>query len=503
MPTKTIIAIGFAVCVAAGAGIALLLQDINKHQFEAGQTFFKVAEVDEKTTDPAVWGRNFPRQYDTYQRTVDMEHTRFGGSDADPASPGRTTSRIEADPRLRTMWAGYAFAVDFREERGHAYMLQDQRETGRQQAAAQPGACLHCHASTTVVFRDAGRKAGAAGTGDEPLLSPAGLAQLQKGFEVVCAMPYAEAAKLADHPVTCIDCHDPGSMNLRITRPGFLNGVQALAASTDPVPHLASIERWRKGNRQKPYDPNHEATRQEMRSFVCAQCHVEYYFKGDEKTLTFPWTEGLTANDAIAFYDNVGFSDFKHATTEVSVIKAQHPDFETWSQGIHASNGVTCADCHMSYMREGAAKISDHQVASPMRSEATINQSCLTCHHSSAAEMQQRVDTIHQRWEDAKNVSFTAVQALIDDLTAAVQSVTATPEQLAQAGDFQRKAQFIVDYSVSENSRGFHAPAYSISILNQATDYARSGQLVLRGVDVDNARGPETYDIQPVEPPAR
>lgn len=481
MPTKTIIAIGFVVCVAAGAGIALLLQDINKHQFEAGQTFFKVAEVDERTTDPAVWGRNFPRQYDTYQRTVDMEHTRFGGSEADPASPGKTTSKIDADPRLRTMWAGYAFAVDFREERGHAYMLQDQLETERQKAAAQPGACLHCHASTTVAFREAGRKAGVAGTGDEPLLSPAGLAQLQKGFEVVCAMPYAEAVKLTDHPITCIDCHDPGSMNLRITRPGFLNGVQALAASTDPLPHLASIERWRKGNRRKPYDPNHEATRQEMRSFVCAQCHVEYYFKGDGKLLTFPWHNGLKIEQILAYYDEPKFKDGKphqdwaHQRTGAPALKAQHPEFETWSQGTHARAGVACADCHMPYVRDGAVKVSSHHVRSPL---LDVAKACQTCHHTSEEELKARVATIQERTEQLMDRALDGLCALIADVEAA-RAAGYTDADLAPARQSQRQAGWRIDFVNAENSMGFHAAQESARILGEACDLARLGQVSL------------------------
>src|SRR5690606_32404641 len=94
------------------------------------------------------------------------------------------------------------------------------------------------------------------------------------------------------HPVSCIDCHDPQSMVVRVTRPGFINGIAALAASDEPVPHLPSVERWRQGNRREPYDPNTEASRQEMRSFVCGQCHVEYYC-ASRMTLTFPWGNGL------------------------------------------------------------------------------------------------------------------------------------------------------------------------------------------------------------------
>ena len=460
MPAKTTIAIGFVTCVAAGAGIALLLQNINQRQFEARQTHFKVVEVNEKTTDPAVWGRNFPHQYDSYQRTVDMELTRFGGSEADPADGHKTTSKIAADPRLKTMWAGYAFAVDFREERGHAYMLQDQRETDRQKVVAQPGACLHCHASTTVAYREVGLKAGAAGTGNEPLLSSEGLAQLNKGFETVCAMPYSEATKLTSHPVTCIDCHDPESMNLRITKPGFLNGVQALANSSDPVPHLASIERWRKGGRAKPYDPNREASRQEMRSFVCAQCHVEYYFKGEGKLLTYPWQNGLKVEQILAYYDEPKFKDgqphkdWTHKTTGAPVLKAQHPEFETWSQGTHARAGVACADCHMPYVRDGAVKVSSHHVRSPL---LDVSKSCQTCHRTSEDELKARVATIQDRTKKLMDRSLDALTALIGDLEKAKGDGYTEPD-LVPFLQAQRQASWRIYFFNAENSMIFHSP---------------------------------------------
>ena len=207
--------------------------------------------------------------------------------------------------------------------------------------------------------------------------------------------------------------------------------------------------------------------------------------------MTFPWHNGLSVYDAMKYYDEVGWTDFTHKDTGAPILKAQHPDFETWSNGIHADNGVSCADCHMGYKRNGAQKTSDHQIASPVRDEATINSTCLTCHHSSAQQMKKRVDVIQSRWTDAKNVTFQALDDLIADLTAAVKAGNVPEDQLNKARDFQRKAQFIVDYSVSENSHGFHAPAYSISILNQATDWAQKGRLVLQGIDVDSYPGPQ------------
>jgi len=181
----------------------------------------------------------------------------------------------------------------------------------------------------------------------------------------------------------------------------------------------------------------------------------------------------------------VGWTDFEHKLTGAKAVKARHPDFETFAQGVHYQAGVTCADCHMSYTRQGAMKVSDHQIASPMRSEETINSSCMTCHHTTATAMRERVEGIHDRYEHAKNVSFDALDALIADIEAAVTAGTTPEPQLALARDYQRKAQFFLDYVVSENSRGFHAPAYTLRILNDVTDASRKGQLALTGVETE------------------
>ena len=195
-------------------GLFALRDNMSDRKAEAHNTTFKLTEPTERTTDPAEWGKNFPRQYDSYKRTVDMERTRYGGSEADPGRDRRRRraqdhSNIEQDPRLKTMWNGYAFAIDFREDRGHAYMLHDQRETDRVLKKPQVGACLHCHASITVAYRQAGIDAGAPGTLDEPLLSAHGQEQLMTGFPIISAMPYEEASAKVEHPVTCLDCHDP------------------------------------------------------------------------------------------------------------------------------------------------------------------------------------------------------------------------------------------------------------------------------------------------------
>lgn len=475
-----------AVIAALGlVAVMLLRENIAQRKAEAKYTTFRVVELSEQTSDPAEWGKNFPRQYDAYKRTVDMEHTRYGGSEADPFAVGedgirKTVSKIEQDPRLKTMWAGYAFAIDFREERGHAYMLHDQRETDRVLKRNQPGACLHCHASTTVPYRQAGLDAGAAGTLADPLLSAAGKEQLMKGFSIVSAEPYSNATQRAQHPVSCIDCHDPQSMQLRITRPGFLNGIAALAASDDPLPHLPSITAWRKGDRAHPYDPNQLATRQEMRSFTCGQCHVEYYC-GPKTTLFFPWNKGLKVEQIEAYYDEykfpdgAPFSDWKHQLTGAAAIKVQHPEFELWNQGIHARSGVSCADCHMPYIREGASKISSHHVRSPL---LNVAQSCQVCHRYSENEIKERVFTIQDRTKKLMDRGLDAIVGLIADIGAAMKA-GATDAQLAEARQLQRKAQYRVDFINAENSMGFHAPQEAARILGEAIDYAQQGRLAV------------------------
>ncbi|MEX2219362.1 MAG: ammonia-forming cytochrome c nitrite reductase subunit c552 [Phycisphaerales bacterium] len=447
--------------VAAGLTVVvmLLLQNINQRKTEAQRVVFEIVKLTEDTVDPGEWGKNFPRQYDGYTRTVDVERTRYGGSE--------NIQHLDTRPVWRTIFNGYAFSIDYREERGHAYMLADQRETERVLRRAQPGACLHCHASVLKAYRDKGVEAGIAP--DEAHRGDA----IMKGFEVVCAMPYGEATKLVEHPVACIDCHAPDTLQLRVTRPGFINGIRALARSDYPIPHFASIERWRKGSRAEPYDPNTMASRQEMRSMACAQCHVEYHFAGEGKLLTYPWHKGLKAEQIEAYYDEVGWNDWVHADSGAPVLKAQHPEFELWSQGIHARAGVSCADCHMPYKREGAIKVSDHHIRSPV---LNIARACQTCHPASDSELIARVETIQSRTRGLMDRAESAVLDLIRSIQSA-RAAGASDEQLKAARALQRKAQWRLDFISAENSMGFHADQEAARLLGESMDYARQGQV--------------------------
>ena len=452
---------------AATVGVLALWRNIMARKAEARQTVFQVVNLSEAVDDPAEWGKNYPRQYDSYRRTVDTERTRHGGSEA--------FQKLDADARWRTLFQGYAFGVDYREERGHAYMLADQEQTERVKQFKQPGACLHCHASVLPAYREMGKKAGVSDMQAQE--------QVMKGFEAVCAMPYAEARNLTDakgrkliqHPVACSDCHDPASMSLRVTRPGLLNGLRELAKADTPLPHLPSVMRWRAGSRVRDFDVNAEASRQELRSLVCAQCHVEYYFKGPEKRLAYPWHKGLQAEQIEKYYDQAEHADWTHAASGAKVLKAQHPEFELWSQGIHARSGVACADCHMPYVREGAIKVSDHHVRSPLLAPA---RSCQTCHRYDEKEVLARAEAIQNRTQALMVRAEEATVGLILALAEA-KKAGASDEALAGFRSFHRQAQWRLDFVAAENSMGFHAPQESARLLAEAIDLAHRGRIEL------------------------
>jgi nitrite reductase (cytochrome c-552) len=399
-------------------GLAALLINIQQRKSETLEYPLRVIAIEQDELDPAVWGMNFPRQYDSFMRTQnDTISTPYGGS--------VPYSKLERYPAMVRIWAGYAFAIDHNEERGHYYAQIDQSQTERVQIVSQPGACVNCHAAE----------------------APQLIAEL--GWETFNRTPYNDLKDRLHLGTSCADCHDPQTMELRLTRPALINALTNMGID------------WQ------------EASRQEMRSFVCAQCHVEYYFLGDDKILTYPWSQGLTVDDIEGHYDRYGFSDWTHAETAAPMIKIQHPEFEMWSTGLHAQSGVACADCHMPYVREGAVKVSDHWLRSPL---TNINHACQTCHQQDEQALEERILTIQNRTAELLRLAENALIDAIDALVAA-QKGGATEAQLEQARYLHRQASLRWDFVSSENSTGFHSPQEAARILGMAIDFARQSQL--------------------------
>ncbi|OGW81543.1 MAG: hypothetical protein A3G33_01860 [Omnitrophica bacterium RIFCSPLOWO2_12_FULL_44_17] len=425
--------------LVTGLLIAFLL-NIRDRKEEAKSRHVEVAQLSEDTIDPKIWGQNFPREYDGYKKTSIGTHTQYGGSEG--------ISKLEQDPRLKIIFAGYAFGVDYNPRRGHYYSLEDQKETLRTKKFNQTGSCLHCHVG-----------------GIKQIYEKVGNGDVQAGFEQVSAMPLKDAWQYADHPVACTDCHDPKTMELRVTRPGFSKGIKALKEKEGI----------------KDYNPNTSASRQEMRTYVCAQCHVEYYC-GSKETLFYPWNNGLKVEEIEDYYNNYKFKDghrffdWKHEITGAEVLKAQHPEFELWSQGVHSKSGVACADCHMPYVREGATKITDHYVRSPL---LNVSRACLQCHHFTEKDMLDRVENIQNQTRKLLDRSEDALVALINKVAEAKKR-GALEKDLAAIYELQRKAQWREDFINAENSMGFHAPQEAARILAESIDYARQGEVLVQ-----------------------
>ena len=308
--SRILLIVAFVVGIVVLIGIAALLVNISTHKQEAQTTVVKVVDVEDGETDPAVWGQNYPREYSSFVMTEDdTVRTTYGGSEK--------YDKLARFPAMKRLWNGYAFAVEFNEDRGHHYALIDQKETKRQEVVKQPGACANCH------------------SGDAPNLIKS------MGWEAFNKGPYSAISDQLHSTVTCNDCHDPDTMALRITRPAFTNAMTERGIDVT------------------------KATRQDMRSYVCGQCHVEYYFVGDNKILTFPWEKGLNIDNINDYYDEYGFKDWEHKDTGAPMIKVQHPEYELYSTSVHNQSGVACADCHMPYVREGALKVTDHWIRSP------------------------------------------------------------------------------------------------------------------------------------------
>ena len=468
--------LGSALAVAA---IAALMLNIFEKKTEERQYPLILNQLSDDAVDPAVWGVSFPAQYSRFRLMAEPgEPTNFGG--------GLPYSKLIRNPALTRLWGGYPFALDFNEERSHYFAAIDQLETKRNNKEwlnthglpnfkGQPGACMNCHSGwASSLIRE-------------------------MGWEKFNHTPYRNLTTILNkkhvegmngHALgsTCADCHHPSDMSLRITRPAYINAMVARGYKTDTKSGLL-------------------ATHEEMRSHVCQQCHVEYYFKGENKVLTFPWSEWskdepLRIEMIEAYYDREagkpdGFkADWSHSETGAPMLKMQHPETELYASSVHASSGVSCADCHMPYRREGALKVTDHFIRSPL---LNINASCQTCHHIPEEQLRARVDIIQQRTAAQLKETEGAILALMDDIMGAQKLLEQSDKKgavltreraatiLAAPRHAHRRASMRWDFVSSENSTGFHSPQEASRILSSAVQIARSGQLQL--VNSLTARG--------------
>ncbi len=414
--------------------LGLFAASIVERRSEAQMYFQMVEPIPEFEPRNEIWGQNFPRQYESYRQTLDttFESKYYGSVMID---------YLEKYPELVIMWAGYAFARDYSQGRGHYYSVYDIQKTLRT-VQPQPATCWTCKST------DVPRMMNELGVSGFYSSTWSGM-----GSEII-------------NPIGCQDCHDPRNMTLRITRPALAEAFERQGRNI------------------------HDATHQEMRSLVCAQCHVEYYF-GENNYLIFPWDEGFSAVDIENYFDNHEFTDWVHGLSRAPMLKAQHPDYEHYKTGIHAERGVSCADCHMPYKREGGMKFTDHHLQSPLNN---IEGSCQVCHRESAETLRQNVYDRQDKVSELRRIAERHLARLHLEAKVAWDA-GATQEDMEEILVLIRHSQWRWDWVAAANSMGFHSPNESLRTLATSIDKAQEARVLLTRVF-------SKYNVpQPVELP--
>jgi nitrite reductase (cytochrome c-552) len=400
--------------------VGLLGSSILERRSESNILVQTVKPIAEWEPRNEIWGENYPREYETYLQTRD---TNFASKHAG----SKTIDMLGRYPNLVVLWDGYAFSREYNQSRGHFYAINDIRKTLRTDVP-QPATCWTC--KSTDVPR---------------MMNQLGIAQFYH-------TPWKDLGPEIVNPIGCQDCHDPKTMNLRITRPALIEAFQRQGKDITTSTH------------------------NEMRTLVCAQCHVEYYFKGkDEKYLTFPWDKGSVVDSIEKYYDETDFTDWVHPLSKAPMLKAQHPDYELFQLGIHYQRGLSCVDCHMPYKAVGGVKFTDHHVQSPLNN---ISNSCQVCHRESEAELTKNVYERQDKIFELEGiVTDLLVKAHLE--AKAAWDNGATEEQMKPILKLIRHAQWRWDFVAASHGGSFHAPLECARILGTGIQKADEARLLL------------------------
>lgn len=379
-------------------------------------TTIALAKIPAGEYDPAFWGKYYPLQYRSYLKNREMapSPTGFGGSEK--------VQKSIKEPEILMNFKGMPFSIDYSEDRGHPYAVDDLKESKRV-TPASVGACMTCKTGHMIdIYKDKGW-----------------------GYAV---MPLAELFLKVKHPITCANCHDPATMKLRVVNPAFIEAMQKKGVDVAKAP------------------------REDMRSYVCGQCHSEYYFEPKGKKVVFPWDNGYLPEQMYTYYEEkpANFEqDWVHPDSQTRMLKAQHPDFETFSGGVHAKSGVSCADCHMPFMVDNGRKYSSHWLTSPMKH---AKESCQTCHTQGADWLLERVKTEQNNVWQLQHSAGQAIARAHEVIGKATASGRADKAGLDKARELLRKAQWFWDMVAAENSMGFHNPDQVLNTLGRSIDMA-------------------------------
>lgn len=375
------------------------------------------------------WADKYPHQYKSWKKTSENDEI---------------TDMIKKKPQLAILWAGYGFAKDYNAPRGHFYGLQSNINSLRTGAPVgpvsgpMPTACWTCKSPDVPrVVEEQGELEYFTGK------------WAKYGDEIVNA-------------VGCANCHDSATGAPAASAAYLIRGLEAAGLKSKDL------------------------TGEDMRNLACAQCHSEYYFKAEEwtdndgnkkvaKVVTFPWANGLTAEDMEAYYDDIEFKDWTHKISKAPMLKAQHPGYEIFQSGIHAKSGVTCADCHMPSITEGDVTYSSHHLVSPLDDVDNI---CLDCHEQEAEELKAVVEAKFERKEQLMEIAMNSIAKAHLEAGKAWE-VGATEAEMKEILIDIRHAQWRWDYSIASHGSYFHAPEETLRLLAVANETAQEARLKL------------------------
>ena len=406
-------------------GLFYLNGSINRRIGEGKALDRPPVALSQNDTQNSKWEQNYPYQYSSYI-----------GALSEGSSSVEVKDELEANPELVVLWAGYGFSKDYNKPRGHGFAVVDTLNTLRTGAPKDPNTGPMPATCWSRKSPDVPRK-----------MKEEGVAKFYEG-------KWARHGKDIVNPIGCADCHDAKSGKLAISRPALKEALERTGVDLSSASH------------------------QEMRSLVCAQCHVEYYFKKPGNYLTFPWDNGNLAEQVEEYYDKTEFKDWTHKVSKAPMLKAQHPGYELFKEGIHAKRGVSCADCHMPYKTLGGVKFSDHHVQSPMHNVAN---SCQQCHRQSEATLASNVMDMKVKYLDLKGLAEKElVQAHVE--AGKAWELGAKKDLMNPALQDIRHAQWRWDYATAAHGAFFHAPQETMRTLGSSIKAAGDARRKLQRI---------------------
>lgn len=378
---------------------------------------------------------------DSGKTRIEPRNEHFAKSHADQFKTWEATKESEeiddalaGDPNMVVLWAGYGFSKDYNKARGHFYAVTDVRQTLRtggpkdEKTGPMPMACWSCKSPDVARVID------------------------ERGEDGYFEGKWARLGAEINNAIGCSDCHNTGSKE-------FAEGKPALTL-TRPYVNRAMEAIDMKFEDQSRFD---------QQAQVCGQCHVEYYFTGPTKGVKFPWDKGTGVDEMEAYYDEIGFKDWTHGVSKAPMLKAQHPGYETWREGIHGKNNVTCIDCHMPKVQNEDGKMfTDHKVGNPFdRFEDT----CAQCHTQDKETLEDVVATRKASVQEMKLRAEKQIVAAHFEAKAAWDA-GATEEEMKPILMDIRHAQWRWDYAIASHGVHMHAPDVALRVLGTALDKA-------------------------------